>query len=157
MFFDVSAPDLLVLGIMVVLLFGPDKLPEVIQKAAASLRKVRAFSEAAKEEARSELGPEFKDLELADLHPKRFVRKHLLDGDSDGLGLEEIRSALDPRPELSEVAAALDGERIERAGSTERAASTERAESRITRAVPGDPVTRASEGLRNEEGAATEP
>ncbi|MEV5010257.1 sec-independent translocase [Streptomyces sp. NPDC056159] len=121
MFFDVSPLDLLVLGIMIILLFGPDKLPEVIQKVARFLRKIRAFSEAAKEEVRSELGPEFKDLELADLHPKTFVRKHLLDGDGDGdgLGIDEIRSALDPRAELSEVTAAVNGEPTERTEPTE--------------------------------------
>ena len=94
MLFDVSPLDLLVLGVMIILLFGPDKLPEIIQKAAGFLRQVRAFSEAAKEDVRSELGPEFKDLDPADLNPKTFVRKHLLDGDD--LGIEEIRSVLDP-------------------------------------------------------------
>ncbi|WP_369362979.1 sec-independent translocase [Streptomyces sp. CG4] len=118
--FDVSPLDLLVLGIMIILLFGPDKLPEVIQKVTGFLRNVRAFSEAAKEDVRSELGPEFKDLELEDLHPKTFVRKHLLDG--DGLAIEEIRSALDPRAELAELADAMNGEPSE---STERAARTE--------------------------------
>ncbi|MGW1050671.1 sec-independent translocase [Streptomyces sp. NPDC001118] len=131
--FDVSPLDLLVLGIMIILLFGPDKLPEVIQKVTGFLRNVRAFSEAAKEDVRSELGPEFKDLELEDLHPKTFVRKHLLDG--DGLGIEEIRSALDPRAELAELADAMNGESTERAARTEptgrsgasRAASPEQA------------------------------
>ncbi|MFF4211794.1 sec-independent translocase [Streptomyces sp. NPDC001796] len=120
MLFDVSPLDLLVLGVMIILLFGPDRLPEVIQKVTGFLRKVRAFSEAAKEDVRSELGPEFKDLELEDLHPKTLVRKHLLDG--DGLGIEEIRSALDPRAELAELADAVNGEPSE---STERAARTE--------------------------------
>ncbi|MGW4043105.1 sec-independent translocase [Streptomyces sp. NPDC004721] len=123
MLFDVSPLDPLVLGIMIILLFGPDKLPEVIQKVARFLRKVRAFSEAAKEEVRSELGPEFKNLELADLHPKTFVRKHLLDG--DGLGIDEIRSALDPRAELWEVTAAVNGEPTERTEPTGRAERTE--------------------------------
>lgn len=102
MLFDVSPLDLLVLGIMIILLFGPDKLPEVIQKVTGFLRKVRAFSEAAKEDVRSELGPEFKDLELADLHPKTFVRKHLLHG--DGLGIEEIHSIATPTPQTFDVA-----------------------------------------------------
>ncbi|MFC9646797.1 sec-independent translocase [Streptomyces mirabilis] len=136
MLFDVSTLDLLVLGIMIILFFGPDKLPEVIQKVTGFLRKVRAFSEAAKEDVRSELGPEFKDLELEDLHPKTFVRKHLLDGDGDGdgLGIEEIRSALDPRAELAELADAVNGEPSEpseptgRTGSgSSRAASPEQA------------------------------
>ncbi|WP_315902630.1 Sec-independent protein translocase subunit TatB [Streptomyces misionensis] len=120
-----SPLDLLVLGIMIILLFGPDKLPEVIQKVSGFLRKVRAFSEAAREDVRSELGPEFKDLELSDLHPKTFVRKHLLD--ADGLGIEEIRSALDPRAELAELADAVNDEPSE---PTERGARTDSGASR---------------------------
>ncbi|MFB7508483.1 sec-independent translocase, partial [Streptomyces broussonetiae] len=106
-----SPLDLLVLGVLIILLFGPDKLPEVVQKVTGFLQKVRAFSEAAKEDVRSELGPEFEDLELADLHPKRFVRQHLLDAEVDGdaFGIEEIRSALDPRAELAEAADAVRG------------------------------------------------
>ncbi|KOV58835.1 sec-independent translocase [Streptomyces sp. MMG1121] len=129
--FDVSPLDLLVLGILIILLFGPDKLPEAVQKATGILRKVRAFSEAAKEDVRSELGPEFKDLELEDLHPKTFVRKHLLDG--DGLGIEEIRSALDPGAELAELADAVNGESTERAART---GSTGRTGSGANRAAP---------------------
>jgi sec-independent protein translocase protein TatB len=65
---------------------------------------VREFSESANQEIRSELGPEFEDFEFEDLNPRTFVRKHVLDSDGDGLGLDEIRSALDPRAELSQVA-----------------------------------------------------
>ncbi|MFJ9629631.1 sec-independent translocase [Streptomyces sp. NPDC101175] len=111
MFPDVGLPELVTLAILAVLLFGPDKLPEIIQNAAEFIRKVRAFSDSAKEEIRSELGPEFKDFEFEDLHPKTFVRKHVLDGDGDGigrdLGLDDIRGALDPRKELAEVVDAV--------------------------------------------------
>ncbi|MFJ9711787.1 sec-independent translocase [Streptomyces sp. NPDC101234] len=105
MFFDVGPLDLLTLAILTVLLFGPDKLPEIIQNVGGFLRKVRAFSDSTKEEIRSELGPEFRDFEFEDLHPKTLVRKHVLNG--DGLGLDEIRSALDPRAELTQVTDAV--------------------------------------------------
>ncbi|MGD3111972.1 sec-independent translocase [Streptomyces sp. YGL11-2] len=93
MFFGMSTPDLLVIGLIAVLLFGPDKLPEFIRSATGFLRKVREYSESAKQEVRSELGPEFKDFEFEDLHPKNFVRKQLLQGDDLGLG--DLRDALD--------------------------------------------------------------
>ena len=111
MFSDVGPLELVTLAVLAVLLFGPDRLPEIIQNVAGFLRKVREFSESAKEEVRSELGPEFKDFEFEDLHPKTLVRRHVLDGDgnglAEGLGLGEVRSALDPRAELAQVAEAV--------------------------------------------------
>ncbi|MEU6660317.1 sec-independent translocase [Streptomyces sp. NPDC046821] len=102
MFSDVGPMELITLAMLAVLLFGPDKLPKLIQDVAAFVRKVRQFSENTKEEIRSELGPEFQDFEFEDLHPKTFVRKHVLD--SDPLGIQEIRGALDLRPELAATA-----------------------------------------------------
>ncbi|WP_433453654.1 sec-independent translocase [Streptomyces sp. CA-142005] len=105
MFSDVGPLELVTLVVLAVLLFGPNKLPEMIQNVAGFIQKVREFSESTKQEVRSELGPEFNDFEFEDLHPKTFVRKHLLD-DGD-LGLGEIRSALDPSGGFADVADAV--------------------------------------------------
>ncbi|WP_327271086.1 sec-independent translocase [Streptomyces sp. NBC_01224] len=105
MFSDVGPLELITLAFLAVLLFGPDKLPELIQNVTGLIRKFRQFTESAKQEIRSELGPEFGDFEFEDLHPKTLVRKHVLNG--DGLGFDEIRSALDPGQELAEVADAI--------------------------------------------------
>ncbi|MFI6056243.1 sec-independent translocase [Streptomyces violascens] len=106
MFSELSPMKLLAIAIVAVFVFGPDRLPEFIRNATGTLRRVRAFADSAKQDIRAELGPEFKDFEFEDLHPKAFLRKHVLDG--DGLaGLEDIRNALDPWPELGEVAASL--------------------------------------------------
>jgi sec-independent protein translocase protein TatB len=104
-FTDVGPLELITLAVLAVLLFGPDKLPEFIQNTVGLLRKVREFSESAKREVRSELGPEFQDFEFEDLHPKTFLRKHVLD--DGGLGLDGIRGALDPSKELTEIADAV--------------------------------------------------
>ncbi|MFD9823209.1 sec-independent translocase [Streptomyces violascens] len=106
MFMELSPMKLVAIALVAIFVFGPDKLPEFIQNATSVLRKMRAFADSARQDIRSELGPEFKDFEFEDLHPKTFVRKHMLDGDHLA-GLEEIRNALDPRPELEEIAAAV--------------------------------------------------
>ncbi|WP_377269540.1 sec-independent translocase [Peterkaempfera sp. SMS 1(5)a] len=93
MFNDIGLPEMLVLIVIAVIVFGPDKLPKVIQDTMAFIRKVRSFADNAKADIRNELGPEFKDFEFEDLNPKTFVRKNLLGGDE--LGLKEIRNGFD--------------------------------------------------------------
>lgn len=93
MFFDIGAFELMALVVLGVLIFGPDKLPKVIQDVMGFIRKVRAFSENAKEDIRNELGPEFKNFDFEDLNPRTFVRKNVLD--NDDLGLKEIRNGFD--------------------------------------------------------------
>ncbi|MFE9725100.1 sec-independent translocase [Streptomyces sp. NPDC005794] len=105
MFADVGVLELVTLVILALVLFGPDKLPEAIRTVSAFIRKFREFSESAKQEVRTGLGPEFEDFEFEDLDPRAFVRKHVLDG--DGLGLDGVRDALDPRPELNEAVDAV--------------------------------------------------
>jgi sec-independent protein translocase protein TatB len=69
---------LLLIGLFV---FGPDKLPKVARDAARLMRQLRQMANGIQSDLRSELGPEFADLDLRDLHPKTFVRKHLLEGE----------------------------------------------------------------------------
>jgi sec-independent protein translocase protein TatB len=77
--FDVGAPELLVLVVIAVILFGPEKLPEFARKAARVIRYVRSMAGNAQEQLSKELGPEFSDLDVRDLNPKAFIQKHLLD------------------------------------------------------------------------------
>lgn len=109
MFFDIGPLELVAIVVLAVLVFGPDKLPKVIQDTMNFIRKVREFSDTAKEDIRKELGPEFRDFEFEDLNPKTFIRKNLLDGDGDALGLKELRSGFDFREEMAEVADAVNG------------------------------------------------
>ncbi|GAA1514634.1 sec-independent translocase [Streptomyces albidochromogenes] len=107
MFSDIGALELVTLVVLAVLVFGPDKLPKLVQDASAMIRKIREFSESAKQDIRSELGPEFKDFDFEDLNPKTFVRKQLME--NDDLGLKEIRSSFDLKSEMAEVADAVNG------------------------------------------------
>lgn len=77
--FDVGAPELLVLVVIAVILFGPEKLPEFARKAARVIKYVRTMAGSAQQQLRDELGPEFSDVDVRDLNPKTFIQKHLLD------------------------------------------------------------------------------
>ncbi|MGW6027714.1 sec-independent translocase [Streptomyces sp. NPDC055099] len=110
MFSDIGPLEVVALIILAVLVFGPDKLPKLIQDASRTIRKIREFSDSAKADIRSELGPEFKDFEFEDLNPKTFIRKQL---DNDELGLKEIRNGFDLKKEMAEVTDAVNGRESE--------------------------------------------
>lgn len=75
---DFNASEIVVLGVLAVIIFGPEKLPELARKAARVLSYLRNIANDATGRLRQELGPEFADLELADLNPRALVNKHLL-------------------------------------------------------------------------------
>ncbi|CAM5632974.1 Sec-independent protein translocase protein TatB OS=Streptomyces tendae OX=1932 GN=tatB PE=3 SV=1 [Streptomyces tendae] len=106
MFNDIGALELVTLVVLAVLVFGPDKLPKVIQDVTRTIRKIREFSDSAKQDIRQELGPEFKDFEFEDLNPRTFLRKQL---DNDELGLKELRNGFDLKKEMAEVTDAVHG------------------------------------------------
>ncbi|MFD7583690.1 sec-independent translocase [Kitasatospora sp. NPDC059817] len=106
MFSDVGGLEILTLAVMAIIIFGPDKLPKLIQDTMGFIRKVRSFADNAKEDIRSELGPDFKDFEFEDLNPKTFVRKQLLGDEEDPLGLKEMKDSLDIRSVLDDKPAA---------------------------------------------------
>ncbi|MFG2885585.1 sec-independent translocase [Streptomyces sp. NPDC048297] len=106
MFNDIGPLELVTLIVLAVLVFGPDKLPKFIQDTMRTIRKIREFSESAKQDIRNELGPEFKDFDFEDLNPKAFLRKQL---DNDELGLKEIRNGFDLKKEMAEVTDAVNG------------------------------------------------
>jgi sec-independent protein translocase protein TatB len=78
-FLDLNFTKLLVLGVIALIVFGPERLPVMAAQAGRALREVRKWLDGAKSELQENLGPEFSQLDLADLNPKRFVRKHLID------------------------------------------------------------------------------
>ncbi|MFE9686289.1 sec-independent translocase [Streptomyces sp. NPDC006285] len=120
MFNDIGPLELVTIIVLAVLVFGPEKLPKMIQDVTRTIRKIRDFSESAKADIREELGPEFKDFEFEDLNPKTFIRKQL---DNDELGLKEIRNGFDLKKEMAEVTDAVHGRESESSSSSSSAGS----------------------------------
>jgi len=77
--FGIGLPELAVIIVVAVVVFGPDRLPDFARQAGRFVRQVRRFTQAARDDIRSELGPEFADFELTDLDPRRAVRKYIED------------------------------------------------------------------------------
>ncbi len=82
--FDLSITKLLILGVLAMLIFGPEQLPKIAAQAGGMLRDLRKLAEKARDDLTEGLGPEFSEFDFNDLNPKHFVRKHLLDDDSFG-------------------------------------------------------------------------
>jgi sec-independent protein translocase protein TatB len=79
----VGLTEFAVIAFVAVLVFGPDKLPDLARQAAQLVRTVRRLANNARDELRSELGPEYADLELRDLDPRTIVRKHIVEAMED--------------------------------------------------------------------------
>ncbi len=99
--------------LMLALLIFGERLPKVIGDGLRMLRGLRAMAQNATTDLSRELGT---DIQLEDLHPKAFIRKHLLSEEDEqairkplqGL-LDDVRSDIDGvRNDLNEVASAAD-------------------------------------------------
>jgi Sec-independent protein translocase protein TatA len=64
--FDLSLPKLLVLAVIALVVFGPDELRMIAAQAGRALRDLRQIAEAAKNDLREGLGPEFAGFEIED-------------------------------------------------------------------------------------------
>ena len=90
MFDSVGWSEILVLGIAGLFILGPERLPAAAAWVGRSIRKVREFASGARDQLRSEMGPEFDELrkplqdlqqlqQLRNFDPKRAVARHLFD------------------------------------------------------------------------------
>ena len=95
--FGIGFAELVMIAFVAVLVFGPDRLPELARQAGRALRQLRRFATNARDELRAELGPEYADLELRDLDPRAIVRKHIAEAMAE---LDELEDAVkgDPDP-----------------------------------------------------------
>jgi sec-independent protein translocase protein TatB len=99
--------------LMLALLIFGERLPKVIGDGLRMLRGLRAMAQNATTDLSRELGT---DIQLQDLHPKAFIRKHLLSEEEEAAirkplqGLfDDVKSDLNGvKADLSEVASAAD-------------------------------------------------
>src|SRR5919112_3325270 len=85
--FGIGVPEFMVILVVALIAFGPDRLPDFARQAGRMVRQVRKFANSARDDIRAELGPEYADFQLNDLDPRKAIRKHILEAwDEDEQG-----------------------------------------------------------------------
>ncbi|AZZ41727.1 translocase [Acidipropionibacterium jensenii] len=95
-----SPTELAVLILIGVVMFGPDKVPDMARKAARVFHFLKNIANSTRDQLREDLGPKYADLQITDLNPKTFVRKYVMDDFQDDINgikadLEGVRNDLD--------------------------------------------------------------
>jgi sec-independent protein translocase protein TatB len=104
MFSHVGWSELLVLAVVGLVVFGPDRLPKAAADAVRAVRQFRTLARGAAADLKAELGPEIADLDLASLHPRRIVAS-VLDDDEPVTSVAPVS-----RPQVMAPAALGPGE-----------------------------------------------
>ncbi len=76
--FDIGIGEILILAVLGLLVFGPERLPRAAADAARTLRNVRAMASNARKDLADSAGVDMSGAQdalrdLQDLHPKRMV------------------------------------------------------------------------------------
>ena len=77
--FNLGAGEVIGLFIIGIVLVGPDRLPNIAADAARFLVKAKKMAQNATNELKDNLGPGYEDLQVKDLNPKTFIKKHIGD------------------------------------------------------------------------------
>jgi sec-independent protein translocase protein TatB len=92
-FNSIGWPEIFVLALAALFIFGPERLPHLAKDAASGLKRVRTAITGVREQMNDSLGDdlgELRDLDLRKYHPKTFIRTQLF-------GDDEVPGAA-PRP-----------------------------------------------------------
>jgi sec-independent protein translocase protein TatB len=80
MFGNLNVWEIGALLLLALFIFGPERLPKAISDAVRVIRTIRDMARNATADLSKELGTEVR---LEDLHPKTFIRKHLLSDEDE--------------------------------------------------------------------------
>lgn len=81
MFSSLGWPEIAVLILVALFIFGPDRLPGAAKQAGEALRGLRKQVTGAKKQIKEELGDSIPEFDRDILRPKEFLRKHIWDDD----------------------------------------------------------------------------
>lgn len=101
--FGLGAGEIALIAVIAVILWGPDKLPELARKMARLITFFRQVANNAQTSVRNELGPGFEDFDITD--PKGSVRRYVMkQGGLDGVD-DLVATLREATAELDDAAA----------------------------------------------------
>jgi sec-independent protein translocase protein TatB len=80
MFNNIGWGEIIIIAVVALFIFGPERLPHVAKDAADGLKKARRALTGVREQVNESLGDDFaqlRDLDLRQYHPKTFIRNQL--------------------------------------------------------------------------------
>ena len=80
--FGMGLPEIGVILVVGLLVFGPNKLPDLARQAGGFVRTIRKMADNAKEDLGRELGQDLSGLDLKSLDPREVVRRTMFDDDA---------------------------------------------------------------------------
>ena len=92
--FNIGGGEIIGLLVLGMILIGPDRMPNVAADAAKLLIKLKNVAQTATNELKENLGPGYEDLQVKDLNPKAFIKKHI----SDVIDMDDFDAK--PKPKI---------------------------------------------------------
>jgi sec-independent protein translocase protein TatB len=89
--FDINGWELLLLGVLAVLVLGPERLPDYAAKFGRFVRQARAMADRAKQQLKDEMGPEFSDVDWKAYDPRQYDPRKIV--------RDALNAPLDDEPE----------------------------------------------------------
>ena len=84
MFSSLGWPEIVVIAVVALFVFGPERLPNMAKEAAEGLKKAREVITGVRAQVDESLGDDLahlRDLDLRQYHPRTFIRNQLLADD----------------------------------------------------------------------------
>jgi len=76
--FGLTFEKLLLIGLIAVLIVGPDRLPAAAAGFARFVRALRDFANGAKSRVQEELGPDYDDIDWKKLDPRQYDPRRII-------------------------------------------------------------------------------
>ena len=78
MTFGLTIEKLLLVGLIAVMIIGPDRLPAAAESLRRTIQQVRRMARTAQERVREELGPEVADVDWQRLDPRQYDPRRII-------------------------------------------------------------------------------